>query len=322
MLWGTNDSQNWDEQHNLITLPAIQRETKADHIALIRTWLFQTILGTNRSVSDAYQQSKVQAALATGATLLCELPTGNSMAYDVHMVTMFAGKCSYYEFMNEPDFEHVPSATYVSQWASEIPKLRTLDPHAKFGGPATAGPQFNECTYTSTSTVCYMQKVLQGMAQSGVLPEFVTFHWYPCWNDTAASCMQKADTFGQEVRLVRGWLTQYFGDTGARIPLGVTEWNADASLQMPGFTGDPCWMEQFTTTAIESLARAGASFANQYDLANYGSYGTNDMVDIYKNGAAKPQYVALLGVFNQISPYGTLPTPPLAFRQPASCPGT
>jgi hypothetical protein len=122
MLWGTNDTQNWDAEKNLITLPVIQKRAKADHLALIRTWLFQYDLVTNQPVTDAYQQSKVRAALNTGARLLCELPTANSMAYDEHMAQLFAGKCSYYEFMNEPDDEQIPVATYVSQGASEIPR--------------------------------------------------------------------------------------------------------------------------------------------------------------------------------------------------------
>ena len=92
MLWGTNDTQNWDAEKNLITLPAIQKQAKADHLALIRTWLFQVDLVTNQPVTDAYQQSKVQAALNTGARLLCELPTRNSMAYDERMVTLFCGQ--------------------------------------------------------------------------------------------------------------------------------------------------------------------------------------------------------------------------------------
>lgn len=321
MLWGTNDTQDYDQQHSLISLPAIQRETKADHLALIRTWLFQVDLASGQPETDAYQQSKVGAALATGARALCELPTANSMAYDERMVTLFKGKCSYYEFMNEPDDEQVPVDTYVAQWASEIPRLRAIDPHAKFGGPAAAAPQYSQCTYGPSETVCYLQKVLQGMAQSRVLPDFVTFHWYPCYNEPADSCLAKASTYGEQVAMVRGWLTQYFGSAGARIPVGVTEWNADPSAPMPSYTKDPCWIEQFTTTAVESMARAGASFANQFDLASYSGYGSDDMVDIYKNGRAKPQYVALLGVMNQISPYGTLPTPPLAFTQPASCPG-
>lgn len=321
MLWGTNDTQNWDAQNNLITIPAIQRYVKADHLALIRTWLFQIDLATNQPETDAYQQSKVQAALNTGARLLCELPTANTSAYNEHMVTLFAGKCSYYEFMNEPDNEGMAITTYVSRWASEIPRLRAIDPHALFGGPAAATPQYNQCTYSATDTVCYMQKVLKGMAQSGVLPDFVTFHWYPCWQDNADSCMKKANSYGEQVTMVRGWLTQYFGAAGARIPIGVTEWNADPSAPMPDYAKDACWIEQFSVTALKSMARAGASFANQLDLANYGGYGSDDMVDIYKNGAAKPQYVALLRLMESVSPYGPLPTPPLAFTPPASCPG-
>ena len=321
MLWGTNDTQNWDAEKNLITLPVIQKRAKADHLALIRTWLFQFDLATNQPVTDAYQQSKVRAALNTGARLLCELPTANSMAYDEHMVRLFAGKCSYYEFMNEPDNEQVSVATYVSQWASAIPRLRAIDPHALFGGPAATTPQYNQCNYSIGSTVCYMQKALQGMATSKVLPDFVTFHWYPCWEESADSCMRKADTYGAQVTMVRGWLTQYFGPAGARIPIGVTEWNADPSAPMPDYTQDACWIQQYTVTALKSMARAGASFANQFDLANYGGYGTHDMVDINKGGAAKPQYVALLQLMESVSPYGKLPTPPLAYTPPQSCPG-
>jgi hypothetical protein len=320
MLWGTNDTQNWDAEKNLITIPAIQKQAKADHLALIRTWLFETDLATNQPATDAYQRSKVQAAQNTGAKLLCELPTRNSMAYDEHMVQLFAGKCSYYEFMNEPDNEQIPVATYIQKWSSEIPRLRAIDPHALFGGPAATTPQYSQCTYAADNTVCYMQKALQGMALSKVLPDFVTFHWYPCWQESADSCMAKADSYGDQVTMVRGWLTQYFGAAGARMPLGVTEWNADPSAPMPDYTKDACWIAQYSVTALKSMARAGASFANQFDLANYGGYGSDDMVDIHKNGAAKPQYVALLRLMESVSPYGELPTPPLAYTPPANCP--
>jgi len=320
MLWGTNDTQNWDAEKNLITIPAIQQQAKADHLALIRTWLFENDLVTNQPVTDAYQRSKVQAAQNTGAKLLCELPTGNSMAYDEHMVKLFAGKCSYYEFMNEPDNEQVPVATYIQKWSSEIPRLRAIDPNALFGGPAATTPQYSQCTYATDNTVCYMQKALQGMALSKVLPDFVTFHWYPCWEESADSCMAKADSYGDQVTLVRGWMTQYFGAAGARIPIGVTEWNADPSAPMPDYTKDACWIAQYSVTALKSMARAGASFANQFDLANTGGYGSDDMVDVTKNGAAKPQYVALLRLMESVSPYGELPTPPLAYTSPANCP--
>lgn len=320
MLWGTNDTQNFDQQHNLITEPAIQQETKADHLALIRTWLFQYDDLTNQPETDDYQQSKVQAAINTGAPLLCVLATGNSMAYDEHLVTLFKGQCAYYEFMNEPDYENVTPQTYASEWGSEIPRLRAIDPHALFGGP-TAAPTNSQCSTENGATVCFMQKVLKLMAQTNVKPDFISFHWYPCWVDTATSCMQKASTFADETKAVRGWLVQDFGAAGAQFPLGVTEWNANPASPPPDYTKDTCWVEQFTVAALKSMAGAGIAFANQYDLANYGGYGADDMVDIQQNGAAKPQYLAMVRLFDSASPYGTLPMPPLAFSQPSSCPG-
>ena len=321
MLWGTNDTQNWDQDNNLMTMPTIQKAAKDVHLALIRTWLFQYDLITNQPVNDDYQRRKVQAAQNTGARLLCELPTRNSAEYNERMVRLFAGKCSFYEFMNEPDNEQIPIETYAARWASEIPRLRQIDPHALFGGPAATTPQYSQCTYAADTTVCYMQKVLQRMALSKVLPDFVTFHWYPCWQEDADSCLKKAESYGAQVTLVRGWLTQYFGAAGARIPIGVTEWNADPSAPMPDYTQDACWIQQYSVTALKSMARAGASFANQFDLANTGGYGTDDMVDVSKNGAAKPQFVALTRLMETVSPYGRLPLPPLAYTPPASCPG-
>ena len=63
------------------------------------------------------------------------------------------------------------------------------------------------------------------MAQSGNLPDFVTFHWYPCWNDTASSCLAKASTYTAQAQMVIGWVQQDF--PGHSIPVGISEWNAD-----------------------------------------------------------------------------------------------
>jgi len=138
------------------------------------------------------------------------------------------------------------------------------------------------------------------------------------------------ETSADHPALIRTWLLQtdlasnqpetdayqlrMVGAAGTRIPLGVIEWNADPSAPMPPYSQDPCWMEQFTTTALESMARAGVSFANrsfanQFDLDSYSGYGTDDMVDIYKYGTAKTQYAARLGMIQQIFPDATLPMP-------------
>ncbi len=320
MLWGSNDGQDWDAEHNLITEPLIQQETRADHLALLRVWLFQVDLASNKPELDTYQQKKITAAMATGASLLCELPTENSMSYDEHMVTLFKGECNYYEFMNEPDDEGISVATYVSDWTTEIPRLRAIDPHAKFGGPASASPQYTDCTYSFGPTVCYMQKVLQGMAQHKVLPDFVTFHQYACYQEAQEKCLASTGIYAADVAMVKGWLTQYFGTAGTSIPVGITEWNVDPSAPMPNYTSNPCWMEKFTSASLASMAQAGVSFATQYDLANASGYGTDDMFDVGNQGKAKPQYYAMLQVISRISPYGTLPMPQLDYTQPAHCP--
>ncbi|HEX8997228.1 MAG TPA: hypothetical protein VF812_14465 [Ktedonobacterales bacterium] len=290
-LFGTNDTQNWDPQHSLETEPAIQQELKADHFPFIRAWFFQKSLIDGSPVTDAEQMTRIQAVHNSGMTCLAELPTGNTMAYDEHIVTMLKGKCAFYEFMNEPDIEGVHSDAYIAAWKTEIPKLRAIDPAAKFGGPADYNNQGNECSYSITGgSECFLQKVMKGMAASGVLPDFITFHWYPCWQEGAASCLAKADSYAEVTTTVRGWVRQYFHKD---LPVGITEWNPDPSAPMPDYTKDATWMTQYTIRALRSMQSAGLSFANQLDLANAGGYLTDDMVDIYHNGAPKPQYLAM-----------------------------
>ena len=296
-LFGTNDTQNWDPQNSFETEPAIQQELKADHFPFIRTWFFQKSLINGAPVSDAEQLTRMQADENAGMTCLGELPTENTMAYDEHIVKLMKGRCKFYEFMNEPDIEGVDSARYVAAWKSEIPRLRAIDPKAKFGGPADYNYQGNECTYNlDGSSACFMQKVMQGMATSGVLPDFITFHWYPCWQDNASSCMANATSFASVTQTVKGWVRQYFHKT---LPVGITEWNADPSAPMPDYTKDATWMTKFTQTAVRSMQAGGLSFANQFDLANAGGYLTDDMVDIYHNGAPKAQYLAMKSLIAQ-----------------------
>lgn len=301
-LFGTNDTQNWDPQHSFETEPAIAQELKADHFPFIRTWFFQHSLINGAPVSDAEQLARVNAVQQAGMTCLGELPTKNTLAYDEHIVQLLGNRCTLYEFMNEPSIEGYTAAAYLAVWNADIPHLRAINPQAKFGGPATYDDQGNDCTFTPLGSTCFMQKFLIGAAASGVLPDFVTFHWYGCWQDSAASCLAKAGSSAGAVRQVRDWVNQYLGARGPSIPIGVTEWNVDPSAPMPSYTQNASWLEQFSTTALEGMARGGASFADQFDLANAGGYNTDDMVDIYKNGAPKPQYIAMRALIASVYP--------------------
>ena len=203
--------------------------------------------------------------------------------------------------MNEPDYEGYHAAGYLKAWNSEIPRLRAINPHALFGGPASYTAQGNFCRYTPTSTTCFMEDFLRGARASGVYPDFATFHWYPCWQDSQSTCRASVSTYGDVVRQVRGWVRS---DLGRNVPVGITEWNFDGGNPPPSYGDKSSFITSFTTRALQAMAQAGLSFACQFDSANYGGYGRLDMFDIAKNGAQKAQMVAMAAYINTIYPGG------------------
>ena len=134
---------------------------------IIRAWFFQHSLVDNHALSDAEQLQKWQAVANSGAVCFANLPTGNSVAYNLHLVTLLKGKRELYEVMNEPDIEGVNSTQYLAFWNSFVPQARAIDPNAKFGGPADYNNQGNECSYSSSGSTCFLQKVMIGMQASG-----------------------------------------------------------------------------------------------------------------------------------------------------------
>jgi len=280
--FGANDGVNWDTHYNMDTGPdatPIQSALKAAGMPIIRAWFFQNSLVDNHALSDAEQLQKWQAVANSGAVCFANLPTGNSVAYDLHLVTLLKGKCELYEVMNEPDIEGVNSTQYLAFWNSFVPQARAIDPNAKFGGPADYNNQGNECSYTSGGSTCFLQKVMIGMQASGVLPDFVTYHWYPCWNNSASQCLALAGSFASAAQQVIGWVQQIFGKA---LPVLCSEWNADPGN--PTFMNDRNWDAQFVTAALQSIETSGLAGAMEYDISQYGNYGADDMFDIYNGG--------------------------------------
>ncbi|HKW20100.1 MAG TPA: hypothetical protein VJO13_01900, partial [Ktedonobacterales bacterium] len=263
--FGANDGVNWDTKYNMDTGPdaaPIQSALKAAGMPIIRAWFFQNSLVDNHALSDAEQLQKWQAVANSGAVCFANLPTGNSVAYNLHLVTLLKGKCELYEVMNEPDIEGVNSTQYLAFWNSFVPQARAIDPNARFGGPADYNNQGNECTYTSSGSTCFLQKVMIGMRASGVLPDFVTYHWYPCWNNSASQCLALAGSFASAAQQVIGWVQQIFGKA---LPVICSEWNADPGS--PTFMNDRNWDAQFVTAALQSIETSGLAGAMEYDIS-------------------------------------------------------
>lgn len=287
-LFGTVDTQAWDLQHNLETMPNVQQQLKQAHFTLMRTFIFQNNLYNGQPVSDQEILAKVQALQNAGMVCMIDLWTANTMAFDEHVVRLLGNRCNYYEFMNEPDDEQVQLATYMQDWNSEIPKLRAINAHALFGGPVLATPGGWQCSTVNGQQMCFMQKFLQAVAASHVMPDFITYHDYPCWQQTGPQCVPMANTYADHAREVLGWEKQYLGKL---LPTGVTEWNTDPGG--PKFILDPSVITPYIAQALLGMQEGGLSFANYFDCCNYGGYGNFDLFDVEHNGTPNPSYAAI-----------------------------
>src|SRR2546429_6683723 len=180
-LFGANDTQEWS-QNNVESSPEIQEALKAAHFSLMRTFFFDKSLADGHPISDAEIEQRLVTVENSGMTCLGVLQVIFTVAFDKHVVTYAGSRCQLYEFGNEPDDHGISIETYLQQWNITIPLLRKINPNATFIGPVTSNDQGNNG---------FMRAFLEGVKSSGVLPDAVSFHWYPCYKDTQASCLRK-----------------------------------------------------------------------------------------------------------------------------------
>lgn len=268
------------------------------------------ILTDPANPKDPFPTHKIYTDLSTGKV-------ETDLEFAEKVVAYAGNRCNLYEIGNEPDLDgytdsgavipHMNIQTYLNRWVEFVTALRKINPHAKFIGPATYNDQGNDCYYSGTPPVpgaqpgdCYMQLFLRGAKQAGVLPDAVSFHWYPCDNATdgfngKGTCGAKqAQSFASATQEVKGWVK---ADTGYAIPVGITEWNFDSGANSLGDNGS--FMSQFTTAALNAMISAGLNFACQFDAQAYGEYGYLDMFDLSDNDQPKPQFTAIADMIKQ-----------------------
>lgn len=201
-----------------------------------------------------------------------------------HVVSYAGSRCNIYEFGNEPDKQSM--VDYIRAWNSLVPKLRQINHAAKFIGPVVAD-------YTQ------VQPFLTAVKASGVLPDAISFHWYPCGpGDSSASCLARVSTFAELTAQVKAWVRTALG---VNLPVGITEWNYNADNPPAPYGNDPTFITQFTTSALHAMILAGLDFANQFDVASGAGQGGLDMIDT-QTGNPKAQYVALKNFIAQYWP--------------------
>jgi hypothetical protein len=312
-LFGSNDPYNYAGPDGFNHQASMQAAVKAAHIPLIRGWFEQVDETDHKTpITDARQLLIVNAIHNAGGVCLANLTQPATEAFDLHLVSLLKGKCELYEVMNEPDLSGVwppavSESNYLAFWNSFVPKARALDPNAKFGGPTTA--------IESGMNGTYMRTILDGMKTSGVLPDFITFHWYTCYSETAAQCLAETEPWFASIgKTLVSWVRQDF--PGKATPVGLTEWNANAAGG--GYMNNDAWMAQYMRAALTGLeANHYLSFATQYDLGSYSCYGSCDLFNIYATptaaaGTPRPEFTTLAGEIARLRSGAPTPTSPSA----------
>ena len=271
-LFGTNDTYEWSA-NNIQTEPTIQTLVRKAGFTLMRSFF-------PNNASDAAIEQRIHTIEQSGAQCLGVITNIANTTFNEHLLRTLGKRCSMYEFGNESDLNGIPIETYLQHWNTVIPLLRKIDPTAKFIGPVTYNDQGNHN---------YMSDFLEGVKASGVLPDAVSFHWYPCYLDTRAACLAKASSFGTAATGVRTLVQSILGKD---LPIGISEWNYDPGNPPPSYGDDASFISQFSTAALQAMAQADVAFACQFDAASYSGYGRLDMFNVDTN-QPKPQYFAI-----------------------------
>ena len=221
--------------------------------------------------SDADILARAAACTACGAAMLAVLPV-NDQTFSSHVVTLLGAQCLLYELGQEPDLNTITWQTYLSYWNTQIPAYRAISPKAAFIGPALG-------SISNVNT--YLVPWLQGCKTSGVLPDGVSYHMYPCYQHDQATCATYASNIGTAGALLRKMVKTILGTT---LPICCTEWNIDPTSNPPVYTTQPSFVSAFFTSALDTMV------ANNLDLACQFCAGSGDAFrDLVNTSTFQPQ---------------------------------
>ena len=317
--FGTNDTIDYNSP-NVDTLPSVQSYEKQAGLTLNRVWAYNS----DPTATPAAITAKVQASNNAGMTCMFMLGETDNLTWLESTVQLAEPLgCHIFEFGNEPDNGGSLQGTiakYTSQWIADVPVLRSLsvcetngvpDPNVcSFGGPALT---WSASTNTNTSSYPDDMSYFLGTAKAArVLPDFVTYHDYPC---------QKASTKAQCISMTPGdfqWnyntvITDEKNTLGHTIPTGVTEYNFDGGDGiLYSWSADDTFMYQWTQAALDAIVSLHMPFANEFTSLNFSGNGDLDMFSDSAPYGPKPQFNAMVA---EVQKYGGSST--LAISKPS-----
>lgn len=261
-IFGSNMSQDWAAQ-TVRNNTQIQQQLKAAGLTVMRCQIPQ-------NSPDSLIAQTVQACQNMGVAMLVILHHSD-LGWNTHLVQQLGKACSMYEFSNEPDLGGITWQQYLGFWNQHIPALKqtlaAFNHTASFIGPVLG---------VFANLDSYFVPWLQGCKTSGVLPDAVSYHIYPCTGSyTATTCLPRATAFQSAAQKVDAAVVGVLGNT---LPQCLTEWNLDAANPPATFARDGSYVPGWTKTAIDSMVAAGLAMACQWDAAGNAGSGFDDLI--------------------------------------------
>lgn len=290
-IFGANMSTDYTT-HTVRNTPQIQALIKSAGFTIMRCSIPQ---GSSSSLIE-----ETASACAAMNTAMLVILHHSDLAWNTQLVTQLGSRCNLYEFSNEPDLGGITWQEYLGFWNTHIPAMRKLNPNAKFIGPVLG-------VFANVDN--YLTPWLQGCKTSGVMPDALSYHIYPCTGSqwTASTCSARSTSFigaAQKIQSVCNSLNL------PQLPQCLTEWNIDAESPVHSFALDPNFVPGWTKSAIDSMVEAGLAMACVWDAAGNAAGGSDDLINTQTfQPDSKGQYAAMADRIAHYMSGAPTPTP-------------
>jgi mannan endo-1,4-beta-mannosidase len=265
-IFGSNLSQDY-ATHTVRNTPQMQQQIKAAGVTVMRCAI-------PAGSADSFLDQTYNACQAMGCAMLAIL-IHNDLTWNQHLVSYLGNRCNLYEFANEPDLYPISGTAYLALWNQHVPVLRPLNKSAVYIGPVLG---------VFGNLQSFVTPWLQGCKTSGVLPDAISYHIYPCTSQPSQSvCATKSGNFVSAAQKVTALVTSILGYD---LPQCLTEWNIDANAPPQPYAIDPSFCPQWTTAALDSMVQAKLAMACQYDA---GSGAAGGAIDLVSTSTYQPQ---------------------------------
>jgi outer membrane protein assembly factor BamB len=301
-LFGTTDLGQEGVSPNIETSPAAQHLLKSAGVTVIRT-------DFPDNASDAVINLRLQTIANAGSACLGTITNPANVAFDVHLVKLASQRgCSMFEVGLSPDAAGVPVATYVAQWKALVPQLRAATSPLALTliGPATQAENH-----------AYIDAFLRGAKAANMLPDALSYHWFPCAQLTQATCLAQAPNVTQTVQDAQALMQQ---DLGTSLPIAITAWNAQFSGTPSAYVSDPAFIAPFTAAALSAMGQDGVALAAQVAAASGAGGGTLDMIGVHPV-QPKAQLITMMAMVQADRPPCGTPVPTMSPPTGTGTPG-